>query len=118
MKPQSSIKSAVANELLRIVCFLVYYVILVGIGAAILIGAFWASDYLLLHLLPGTHNLRIVIIIVMLVVGMWMLALMLLGVYLIKPLFSFNKNTKSTSVEEVKSIIAHEFGHFSQNSIQ
>lgn len=185
MKPQSSIKSAVANELLRIVCFLVYYVILVGIGAAILIGAFWASDYLLLHLLPGTHNLRIVIIIVMLVVGMWMLALML-GVYLIKPLFSFNKNTKSTrlevsesecpelfamirdiadktkcrmpkhvylspdvnacvfynttfwsiffpvrknleiglglfdgtSVEEVKSIIAHEFGHFSQNSMK
>lgn len=113
MKPQSSIKSAVADELLRIVCFLVYYVILIGIGAAILIGAFWASDYLLLHLLPGTHNLRIVIIIVMLVVGMWML-----GVYFIKLLFSLNKNTKSTSVEEVKSIIAHEFGHFSQNSIQ
>lgn len=181
----SSVKSAAANELLRIICFILYYMALIGIGGAILVGAFWVSYILIQHVLPEVRNLRSVIGLMVLVVGMCLLALML-GVYLIKPLFSFTKNTKSsrveisesecpelyamirdiadktkcrmpkhvylspdvnacvfynttfwsiffpvrknleiglglfdgTSIEEVKSIIAHEFGHFSQNSMK
>ncbi len=185
MDTQSSIKSAVINELLRIGGFLLYYIILIGIGAAILVGAFWASYHLILDVLPEVHNLRAMLLLVMSVVGICLLALML-GIYLIKPLFSFSKNTKNTrvevfesecpelfamikdlanqtqcqmpkhvylspdvnacvfyntsfwsiffpirknleiglglfdgtSVDEVRSIIAHEFGHFSQNSMK
>lgn len=182
---QSSIKLTTINELLRIGCFLLYYVILIGIGVAILVGAFWISSYLILDVLPKMRNLRAIIAIIMAVIGICLLALML-GIYLIKPLFSFSKNTKDTrvevfesecpelfaiirdisnktrckmpkhvylspdvnacvfydmsfwsiffpirknleiglglfdgtSIDEVKSIIAHEFGHFSQNSMK
>lgn len=185
MSHQSSIKSAVLDELFRICCFLIFYIILIGLGAAILVGAFWASFHLILDILPEVGNIRAMIFIVMLVIGICLLALML-GIYLIKPLFSFRKNTKATrvevfesecpalfamikslanntkcqmpkhvylspdvnacvfyntsfwsiffpvrknleiglglfdgtSVDEVKSIIAHEFGHFSQNSMK
>ena len=94
----SSVKSAAANELLRIICFILYYMALIGIGGAILVGAFWVSYILILHVLPEARNLRSVIGLMVLVVGMCLLALML-GVYLIKPLFSFTKNTKSSRVE-------------------
>ncbi|WP_298074354.1 M48 family metallopeptidase [uncultured Bacteroides sp.] len=185
MKHQSSIKSAVTDELLRICCFLFYYVILIGLGAVILVGASWASLHLIMDVLPAVRNIRAMIFIVMITIGICLLALML-GIYLIKPLFSFHKNTKETrvevfesecpelfetikdiakktqckmpkhvylspdvnacvfydtsfwsiffpirknleiglglfdgtSIEEVKSIIAHEFGHFSQNSMK
>ncbi|WP_303874929.1 M48 family metalloprotease [Bacteroides acidifaciens] len=185
MKHRSTIKSAVIEELLRICCFLFYYIILIVIGAAILVGAFWASYHLILDVLPEVHNVRAMILIIMAVIGICLLALML-GIYLIKPLFSFSKNSKNTrvevfesecpelfamirdlasntqcqmpkhvylspdvnacvfyntsfwsiffpvrknleiglglfdgtSIDEVKSIIAHEFGHFSQNSMK
>ena len=185
MSHQSLIKSAVLDELFRICCFLIFYIILIGLGAAILVGAFWTSFHLILDILPEVGNIRAMIFIVMLVIGICLLALML-GIYLIKPLFSFRKNTKATrvevfesecpalfamikslanntkcqmpkhvylspdvnacvfyntsfwsiffpvrknleiglglfdgtSVDEVKSIIAHEFGHFSQNSMK
>lgn len=185
MSHQSSIKSAVLDELLRICCFLLFYIILIGFGAAIFVGAFWASYHLILDVLPEVRNIRAMILIIMAVIGICLLVLML-GVYLIKPLFSFSKNSKNTrvevfesecpelfamikdlasntqcqmpkhvylspdvnacvfydtsfwsiffpvrknleiglglfdgtSVDEVKSIIAHEFGHFSQNSMK
>lgn len=185
MSHQSSIKSAVLDELFRICCFLIFYIFLIGVGSAILVAAFWASFHLILDILPEVGNIRAMIFIVMLVIGICLLALML-GIYLIKPLFSFRKNTKvtrvevfesecpalfamikslanntkcqmpkhvylspdvnacvfyntsfwsiffpvrknleiglglfdGTSVDEVKSIIAHEFGHFSQNSMK
>lgn len=185
MEHKSSIKSAVVDELLRICTFLFYYIILIGLGAAILVGAFWTSYHLIMDVLPVVRNGRAIILIIMAVIGICLLALML-GIYLIKPLFSFHKNTKNTrvevfesecpelfemikdianktqckmpkhvylspdvnacvfydtsfwsiffpirknleiglglfdgtSIEEVKSIIAHEFGHFSQNSMK
>lgn len=185
MKHKSSIKSAATNELLRIGCFLLYYIILIVIGVAVLVGAFWASYYLILVVLPVLHFRPMILIIMGTVIGICLLALML-GIYLIKPLFSFYKNSKNTrvevfesecpelfamikdladntqcqmpkhvylspdvnacvfyntnfwsiffpvrknleiglglfdgtSVDEVKSIIAHEFGHFSQNSMK
>ena len=102
MKHQSSIKSAVTDELLRICCFLFYYVILIGLGAVILVGASWASLHLIMDVLPAVRNIRAMIFIVMITIGICLLALML-GIYLIKPLFSFHKNTKETRVEVFES---------------
>ena len=102
MSHQSLIKSAVLDELFRICCFLIFYIILIGLGAAILVGAFWASFHLIFDILPEVGNIRAMIFIVMVVIGICLLALML-GIYLIKPLFSFRKNTKATRVEVSES---------------
>ena len=180
-----NIKSAVINELLRIGCFLIYYLLLIALGVIIVIGSFWGSYHLLIDVLPEVGSVRVIILIIMSVIGMCFLAIML-GIYLIKPLFAFKKNHNETrvevfeaecpdlfamirdvagktgckmpkhvylspdvnacvfydtsfwsiffpikknleiglglfdgtSVEEVKSVIAHEFGHFSQNSMK
>ena len=182
---EQNIKSAVIGELLRIVCFLIYYVILIALGVAIVWGSFWGSYHLLVDILPEVNSGRAIILIVLSVIGLCLLSIML-GVYLIKPIFAFNKNRNETrvevketecpalfamirevadktgckmpkhvylspdvnacvfydtsfwsiffpvkknleiglglfdgtSVEEVKSVIAHEFGHFSQNSMK
>ncbi len=180
-----SIKSAVINEILRIACFIVYYIVLIAIGAAILAGAFWGAYHLVMDILPAVHSIRVIILLIMVAIGLCLLAIML-GIYLVKPLFSFYKNRNKTRVEvtaaecpelfamvyelaekikcpkpkhiylspdvnacvfydtsfwsiffpvqknleiglglfdgtnvdELKSIIAHEFGHFSQNSMK
>lgn len=180
-----NIKSAVINELLRIGCFLLYYMLLIALGVIIVIGSFWGSYHLIIDVLPEVGSGRAIILIIMSVIGLCLLAIML-GIYLIKPLFAFKKNHNETrvevfetecpdlfamirdvagktgckmpkhvylspdvnacvfydtsfwsiffpikknleiglglfdgtSVEEVKSIIAHEFGHFSQNSMK
>lgn len=180
-----NIKSAVINELLRIGCFLLYYLLLIALGIIIVIGSFWGSYHLIIEVLPEVGSGRAIILIIMSVIGLCLLAIML-GIYLIKPLFAFKKNHNETcvevfetecpdlfamirdvagktgckmpkhvylspdvnacvfydtsfwsiffpikknleiglglfdgtSVEEVKSIIAHEFGHFSQNSMK
>lgn len=180
-----NIKSAVINELLRIGCFLLYYLLLIALGVIIVIGSFWGSYHLIIDVLPEVGSGRAIILIIMSVIGLCLLAIML-GIYLIKPLFAFKKNHNETrvevfetecpdlfamirdvagktgckmpkhvylspdvnacvfydtsfwsiffpikknleiglglfdgtSVEEVKSIIAHEFGHFSQNSMK
>ena len=180
-----NIKSAVINELLRIGCFLLYYLLLIALGVIIVIGSFWGSYHLIIDVLPEVGSGRAIILIIMSVIGLCLLSIML-GIYLIKPLFAFKKNHNETrvevfetecpdlfamirdvasktgckmpkhvylspdvnacvfydtsfwsiffpikknleiglglfdgtSVEEVKSIIAHEFGHFSQNSMK
>lgn len=180
-----NIKSAIINELLRIGCFLLYYLLLIALGVIIVIGSFWGSYHLIIDVLPEVGSGRAIILIIMSVIGLCLLAIML-GIYLIKPLFAFKKNHNETrvgvfetecpdlfamirdvagktgckmpkhvylspdvnacvfydtsfwsiffpikknleiglglfdgtSVEEVRSIIAHEFGHFSQNSMK
>ena len=179
-----NIKSAVINELLRIGCFIIYYLLLIVIGIAIIVGAFWGSYYVICAL-PSVESVRTIIFAVLSVIGLCLLAI-LLGVYLVKPLFAFKRNRKEsrvevtesecpklyamirdvasethcampkrvflspdvnacvfyntsfwsiffpvrknleiglglfdgTSADEVKSVIAHEFGHFSQNSMK
>ena len=43
-----NIKSAVINELLRIGCFLLYYLLLIALGVIIVIGSFWGSYHLII----------------------------------------------------------------------
>lgn len=180
-----NVKSAVIKELLRIGCFLIYYLLLIALGVIIVIGAFWGSYYLIIDVLPEVDSIRAIMLIIMFVIGMCPLAIMI-GIYLIKPLFAFKKNLNETrvevfetecpdlfamirdvagktgckmpkhvylsplvnacvfydtsfwsiffpikknleiglglfdgtSVEEVKAVVAHEFGHISQNSMK
>ena len=104
MTHRTSVKSAATNELLRIICFILYYIMLIGLGAAILVGAFWASFHLILDILPEVGNIRAMIFIVMLVIGICLLALML-GIYLIKPLFDCSTlNVPPISLSNVPGI--------------
>lgn len=164
----------------RIFCFLVYYVALMLLGVAIIVGAFYLTYPLaVLSMVFG------IFFAIFSIIGLWAFAIMF-AIYLVKPLFSFSKNENTsrvevdesdcpelfamirevaestqcpmpkhvfltpdvnacvfyntsfwsiffpvrknleiglglldgTSVDEVKAIIAHEFGHFSQNSMK
>lgn len=97
-----NIKSAVIGELLRIACFLLYYTLLIGLGVVIVIGSFWASYHLIIDVLPEVGSGRAIILIIMSIVGLCLLAIML-GIYLIKPLFAFKKNRNETRVEVFES---------------
>ena len=178
---KEDIRMAVAAELFRIFCFLLYYVALIALGVAIFVGAFYLTFGLaVIGMAIGAWWFTILAII-----GLWTFVIMF-GLYLVKPLFSFKKNENDSrmeveeadcpelfamlrdvaektqckmpkhvflspdvnacvfydmcfwsiffpvrknleiglglfdgaSVEEVKAIIAHEFGHFSQNSMK
>lgn len=174
---EKEIKSAVKNEILRIALFVIYYILLIALGVAIILGLFSLIYHWWFIFISGP--------IIFVTIGLVLFSLML-GLYLIKPLFAFNKNKNAervevhesecpelfalirdvaektackmprhvflspdvnacvfydtsfwsiffpikknlevglglfegTSVEEVKSVIAHEFGHFSQNSMK
>ena len=176
-----SIRRAVADEMFRICCFLIYYVVLMVLGVGIFVGALYLTfDLAVIGLAIGAWLFTLLAII-----GLWTFVVMF-GLYLVKPLFSFKKDENDsrvgveeadcpelfamlrdvaektrckmpkhvflspdvnacvfydtsfwsiffpvrknleiglglfdgTSVEEVKAIIAHEFGHFSQNSMK
>lgn len=177
---RENIRWSVANEMFRIFCFLVYYVALMLLGVAIIVGAFYLTYWLaVLGMIFG------IFFTILSIIGLWAFAIMF-AIYLVKPLFSFSKNENAsrvevdesdcpelfamirevaestqcpmpkhvfltpdvnacvfyntsfwsiffpvrknleiglglldgTSVDEVKAIIAHEFGHFSQNSMK
>ena len=185
MELERNIKKEATSVLGRIFLFLVYYIGLIVIGLFLLWGAAMVTYWGVTTVIPAIKNMRVLLLIIMVIAGIWGLALTL-GLYLIKPLFSFSKsdnvdrveikeeeapelfamirdvaqktecqfpkhvylNTNvnacvfydttfwsiffpvrknleiglglfhSTNVDEVKAIIAHEFGHFSQKSMK
>ncbi len=185
MHSKPNIKGEATHVLLRIAAFLLYYLLLIALGAVIFIAAFFFTKYMVIYVLPEIRGGRLLILLLLAILGVWCLAGMF-GLYLIKPLFSFTKNEKperveitqedcpelfsvindladsveckrpkhvylttdvnacvfydtsfwsiffpvrknieiglglfeGTSVEEVKSVLAHEFGHFSQKSMK
>ena len=185
MDRNKQIRNSVVNVLLRILFFLVYYIGLICLGAAIIAGIAYASFNWLPDVLVSISSIRLIIIVVIVWAGLCAFALVF-GAYLIKPLFSSTKNVNLQRVEvtkedcpklfdviwdiahsvgtkvpkhvylttavnacvfyntnfwsiffpvrknleiglglfeglnqeELKSIIAHEFGHFSQNSMK
>lgn len=182
---ENSIKKEATNVLGRIFLFLVYYIGLIILGILLLWGAWELTAWVVTVAIPSINSIRALILVVLILAGVWSLALML-GLYLVKPLFSFSRsenidrveikeedapelfamirdvaqktecpfpkhvylNTNinacvfynttfwsiffpvrknleiglglfhSTNVDEVKAIIAHEFGHFSQKSMK
>jgi Zn-dependent protease with chaperone function len=72
--------------------------LLIALGVIIVIGSFWGSYHLIIDVLPEVGSGRAIILIIMSVIGLCLLAIML-GIYLIKPLFAFKKNHNETRVE-------------------
>lgn len=174
-----------SRVLARIVLFIIYYLLLVVLGLALFVAAFFITKYLGIFLLTEVTSGKAIVLGVAVILGVWCLAGMF-GIYLIKPLFSFTKSENKerveitekdcpelfriiydlaesvkckkpkhvylttsvnacvfyntsfwsiffpvrknleiglglfdgTSIEEVKSVLAHEFGHFSQKSMK
>lgn len=90
---------AVVDVVLRIVCFVIFYSFFIGVGILIFWGAFVLTNSVLRVLWQeGAFNLLIFIAIA----GIWALAGML-GLYLIKPLFSFTRNRDPGRIEVQES---------------
>lgn len=185
MDRNKQIRNLVTNVLFRILLFLVYYIGLIALGLAIIVGIAYASFAWLPNVLIEISSMRLIIICLVFWAGLCCFALVF-GAYLVKPLFSSTKNINNYRVEvsekdcpalflmiqdvakgvgtkmpkhvylttdvnacvfynttfwsiffpvrknleiglglfeglsedELKSIIAHEFGHFSQNSMK
>ena len=179
------IRVAVVDELLRLALFIVYYVALICLGVAIIVGAVFAAKFLAFDCLEHVRDGRTAALVLIAAAGLLSLAVVF-GVYLVKPLFSFTRNRNeerlevsradcpalfdlverlsketgfpmprhvylttdvnacvfyntafwsiflpvrknlefglgllnSTTVQEVKSVLAHEFGHFGQSSMK
>lgn len=77
----------------RIFCFLVYYVALMLLGVAIIVGAFYLTYWLaVLGMVFG------IFFTILSIIGLWAFAIMF-AIYLVKPLFSFSKNENASRVE-------------------
>ena len=181
----SEIQKTGLNTIFRICIFLLYYIALICIGAAILYGASFATRYIMSDVIDARPtDLSYKLLIIAGLIIMWV-TVGLFGFYLIKPLFSFRSNKEhktevfrnecpelfaaiddvaektgakkpkhvylspgtnacvffnrsfwsiffpvrknleiglglfnSTSIVELKAIMAHEFGHFSQRSMR
>ena len=179
------IRAAVVDELFRLALFTVYYVALICLGVAIIVGAVIAAKFLAFDCLENVRDGRAALMVLVTAAGLLSLAAVF-GVYLVKPLFSFTRNSNeqrvevsradcpalfglverlsketgfpmprhvylttdvnacvfyntafwsiflpvrknleiglglfnSTTVQEVKSVLAHEFGHFGQSSMK
>lgn len=93
------IKRAVIGELLRIILFVIYYIFHIALGIGLFVGAFFVSKYSLLSLASEEAVSGGLILFVLVAnIAVWLLAAMV-GVYLIKPLFTFTKNRNPMRVE-------------------
>jgi len=99
---KGKIKSAVAGVLLRIVCFLIYYILLIISSIVIVYISFDTSYYLIMDILPRVPNIQIVILVGSVVIGLCLQAIML-SIYLIKPLFTLKKDRNESRVEVFES---------------
>jgi len=92
------IRRAAAAEILRLALFLAYYLALIALGVAILAGTVFAVRFLVSDVLPRVRNGRAIVALVIAAAGLAALALML-GFYLVKPLFSFTRDRDPRRVE-------------------
>ena len=95
---KNNIKVEATKVLLRIGVFLFYYLLLIVFGALIFVAAFYFSKVILIYVIPEVESGRIAILLLLAILGIWCLAGMF-GLYLIKPIFSFTKNSKPDRVE-------------------
>ena len=96
------IRRAAAIEILRIALFLVYYLLLIALGAAILCGTVIAVRFLMVDVLPRVRYIRAAIALVIAAAGFGALALMF-GFYLVKPIFSFTRDRDPRRLEVRRS---------------
>ena len=86
------IRVAVVDELFRLALFTVYYVALICLGVAIIVGAVIAAKFLAFDFLENVRDGRAALLVLVTAAGLLSLAAVF-GVYLVKPLFSFTRNS-------------------------
>ena len=91
---EKKIKSAVIGEMLRIALFVIYYILLIVLGVAIICGVLFMCSHWWLVFFNGAT--------ILFTIGLVLLSL-LFGVYLVKPLFAFKKRQNETNVEIFES---------------
>ena len=92
------IRAAVVDELFRLALFTVYYVALICLGVAIIVGAVIAAKFLAFDCLENVRDGRAALMVLVTAAGLLSLAAVF-GVYLVKPLFSFTRNSNEQRVE-------------------
>lgn len=93
------IKRAVVGELLRIILFVIYYIFHIALGFGLFVGAYFVCKYSLLAVASDDAVLGVLLFFGLIVnIAVWILAVMV-GVYLIKPLFKFSKSCNPKRVE-------------------
>ena len=97
MDRNAEIRNSVINVLMRIVFFLVYYIGMICLGLAIIGGVAWLTVELFPFVLALNIG-RLIFLVLIAWAGLCCFALAF-AFYLIKPLFSFNKDEKQTRVE-------------------
>lgn len=95
-----SINKQVANVLWRVAFFVAYYIFLICCGIALIVGALYITGFALFGVLPSLDsiNIRVLIAVALAILLMWGVVGMF-AIYLVKPLFAFNKNENSERVE-------------------
>lgn len=97
------------NAIFRLAFFLCYYIFLIVLGIAILAGTFWGGWYVIWKLLPMMHSVRLIVFSVLGVLCLCVLAVMV-GLYLVKPLFKFSRSTKKNRIEVFENEVPQLFG--------
>lgn len=94
-----NIPLAVTDLMMRIVLFVLYYILLIIIGIALFFGAFYVSKltwWAVTSFYLGHPYVYVLVVVAN--IAVWLLAAMT-GIYLIKPLFMFSSNTKPERIE-------------------
>ena len=97
MDRNRQIRNLVTNVLFRILLFLVYYIGLIALGLAIIVGIAYASFAWLPDILIAVSNIRLIILCVIFWAILYSFALVFRA-YLVKPLFSSPKNINNQQV--------------------
>ncbi len=96
-KESINLTGAAIGVLLRLAVFVLYYVLLIAVGLAVLYAAYYVSCIILTGFAEGRHY-KTAAAAVLGLAALWAFA-GTLGFYLIKPLFSFSSGAKSRGIE-------------------
>ncbi len=98
-----NIRKAAAGEMLRVACFVIYYISLILLGIIIIAGTAFLTFFLVAHLVDRFQDgdvlvLRKILGALIIISCIWTFAGMF-GLYLIRPLFKSTRDVDSTRVE-------------------
>lgn len=99
MEVEQNIRKETVRVLFRIIVFLVLYIALIAVGLGILWSAYKLTVFMLFSGdFTWPNHMRIDILLILALLGIWALAFSL-GFYLIKPLFSFTRDSNEGRLE-------------------
>lgn len=93
-----NIKKAIAGEILRIIFFVLYYLVLLALGIVIISATLYGAYFILSEIISEVERLSVILLLILIVL-MISLLFISFGVYLVKPFFTFKRNDKATRVK-------------------